>query len=117
MDQLTLDILTKNDALKSIHDKIDKIEFWDKLPKEPMVTVCMATYNHEKFIAEALGGILMQQVDFDYEIIIKEDCSTDNTRKILLEYQNLYPDKIRLWLCKENLYSQKQSPKVRLFAR
>lgn len=117
MDKLTKEILDKDKSLRRIHNKIDKIEDWNLLPDKPMVTVCMATYNHENYIREALDGVLMQKVNFDYEVIIKEDFSTDKTREIVIEYQKKYPDKIRLWLCKENLYSQKQSPKVRLFAR
>ncbi|WP_243374015.1 glycosyltransferase [Geotalea sp. SG265] len=66
------------------------------------VSVLMITYNHEQFIAQALDSVLMQQVDFDYEIVIGEDCSTDDTRKILIEYQQNFPDKIRLLLPEKN---------------
>jgi glycosyltransferase involved in cell wall biosynthesis len=67
------------------------------------VSVLMLAYNHEKFIAQALDSVLMQQVDFNYEIVIGEDCSTDNTREILIRYQQEYPDKIRLLLPEKNL--------------
>ncbi len=40
----------------------------------------MITYNHEKFIAQAIDSVLMQQVNFNYEIVIGEDCSTDECR-------------------------------------
>ncbi len=63
----------------------------------------MITYNHEKFIRQALDSVLMQQVDFDYEVVIGEDRSTDSTRSILLEYQKKYPEKIRLLLHEKNL--------------
>ncbi|MBW4603172.1 MAG: glycosyltransferase [Calothrix sp. FI2-JRJ7] len=63
----------------------------------------MITYNHEQFIVQALESVLMQQVNFDYEIVIGEDCSTDNTRDILIRYQKEYPDKIRLLLPDKNL--------------
>lgn len=69
----------------------------------PKVSVMMPTYNHEAFIAQALDSVLMQQVDFDYEIVVGEDCSTDNTRAILIEYQKRHPDKIRLLLHERNL--------------
>ncbi|MFX0196406.1 MAG: glycosyltransferase [Candidatus Hodarchaeota archaeon] len=67
------------------------------------VSVLMVTYNHEKYIVEALDSVLMQKVDFDYEIVIGEDCSTDNTRDILIDYQRKHPDKIKLLLQEQNL--------------
>ena len=48
----------------------------------------------------------MQEVDFPYEIMIGEDQSTDRTREIVCEYQRRHPDKIRLHLSRENLFSQ-----------
>lgn len=69
----------------------------------PKVSVCMITYNQEKYIAEAIESVLVQQVNFDYEIVIGEDCSTDRTREIVKEYAEKYPDKIRLLLHPHNL--------------
>jgi glycosyltransferase involved in cell wall biosynthesis len=62
----------------------------------PIVSVCVLTYNHEKFIKECLEGILKQKVDFVYEIIIGDDFSTDMTQKICQEYVRKYPDRIIL---------------------
>ena len=56
----------------------------------------MITYNHEKFIAQAIESVLMQKTDFDFELVIGEDCSTDQTREIVIDYQKRYPEKIRL---------------------
>lgn len=67
------------------------------------LSVLVITYNHEKFIARALDGIFSQQVGFDYEVVIGEDCSTDNTREILNEYKEKYPEKIKLHLREKNL--------------
>ncbi|QLE51297.1 glycosyltransferase [Nostoc sp. C057] len=67
------------------------------------LSVLILAYNHEKFIIQALDSVLMQQVDFDYEIVIGEDCSTDNTRDILVGYQQEHPEKIRLLLPEKNL--------------
>ena len=69
----------------------------------PKVSVCMITYNHENFIREAIEGVLMQKTDFPIELIIGEDCSTDNTRKIVLEYASKYPEIIRPLLPDNNL--------------
>jgi len=62
------------------------------------VSVCIQTYNHEPFIAQALDTVLMQETDFDYEIILGEDESEDGTREICIEYARRYPDRIRLFL-------------------
>ncbi len=67
------------------------------------VSVLMITYNHQKYIAQALESILMQKGNFDYEIVIGEDCSTDNTRNIVVGYHKRHPEKIRLLLPEKNL--------------
>jgi len=71
------------------------------------VSVLMITYNHEKFVAQAIDSILMQKVDFDYEVVIGEDCSTDNTREIVIDYKRKFPDRIRLLLHQNNLGGRK----------
>jgi glycosyltransferase involved in cell wall biosynthesis len=69
---------------------------------ENMVSICCITYNQEKFIAEALDGFLMQETNFNYEIIIGDDCSTDATRTIIEEYSKKYPGKIHLLTNNQN---------------
>lgn len=69
------------------------------------VSVLVMTYNHAKFIRQALESVLMQQVNFDYEILISEDCSTDGTREIVKEYYERFPEKIHLLLSENNLHS------------
>ena len=71
--------------------------------RRPLVSVGMTAYNHEDFIARALESVLMQEVDFEYEIIIGEDCSQDSTREIILEYQAKYPDIIKPILYETNV--------------
>ena len=65
---------------------------------DPKVSVCIPTYNHEKYISHAIESILKQETDFDYEIILGEDESQDGTREICIEYARRYPDRIRLFL-------------------
>ncbi|HCB62182.1 MAG: hypothetical protein A2W93_10755 [Bacteroidetes bacterium GWF2_43_63] len=60
-----------------------------------IVSVAVVTYNHEKYIAQALESILIQQTNFKFEIIIGDDCSKDKTTEICQEYARKYPDKIR----------------------
>lgn len=71
----------------------------------PLLSVCLITYNHVNFIKQAIDGVLMQKVDFAWELIIADDFSTDGTREILLEYKNKYPDFIKLILQEKNVGS------------
>lgn len=50
------------------------------------VSICVITYNHEKFITQALKSIMEQQFDFDYEVVISNDCSQDNTHLAITNY-------------------------------
>lgn len=68
-----------------------------------LLSVCIRTYNQERFVVQALDGVLMQRTSFPFEIIVSDDCSTDGTRDILLKYQRDYPDRIRLILGDENV--------------
>lgn len=64
----------------------------------PKVSVSIITYNHAKYISQALDGVLIQKANFDYEILIGEDDSSDGTREIVKDYRARYPDRIRLFL-------------------
>ena len=70
---------------------------------EPKLSVVFITYNHEPFIKEALDSVLMQEVDFPYEIVVGEDCSTDCTRDILREYDREHPGLFKLLFRDKNL--------------
>ena len=76
----------------------------------PVVSVCCITYNHEPYIAEAIDGFLIQQTDFPFEIIVRDDCSTDNTASIIREYVEEYPDIIKPIFESENQYSKGVRP-------
>ncbi len=93
-------------VIHTIDEQVDLLEDSSRLSSDPLVSVAMITYNHEPYIRQALDSVLMQEVDFDYEIVIGEDKSTDRTREIVIEYQQRHPDKIRLRLARENLYSK-----------
>lgn len=64
--------------------------------KDVVLSIACITYNHEAFIADAIEGFLLQITDFDYEILIGEDCSTDNTMSIIEAYKEKYPEKIKV---------------------
>lgn len=72
----------------------------------PLVSVCVITYNHEKYIHQCLDGILMQKVNFPYEILIHDDASPDHTADIIREYEAKYPEIIKPICRTENLYSK-----------
>lgn len=65
---------------------------------EPIVSIAMLTYNHEEYIGQAIESVLMQQTNFEFKLIIAEDCSTDKTREIIIEYQKKFPNRIKLIL-------------------
>lgn len=75
----------------------------EKLCKHPVVSVHMITYNHEPYIRQAIESVMMQKTDFEFELVIGEDCSQDKTREICFEYQKKYPDKIRVLWWHENV--------------
>lgn len=56
-----------------------------------MVSVSMITYGHEHYIEEAINGVLMQECDFEIELIIADDCSPDNTETVVRKIQNTHP--------------------------
>lgn len=63
--------------------------------QSPLVSICCITYNHEPYIRDALEGFVMQKTNFPFEIVISDDCSKDNTRAIIAEYKEKYPDLFR----------------------
>ena len=71
--------------------------------RRPTVSVCCITYNQERFLTQAVESVLMQETDFDVELIIGEDCSTDTTRTIALTYERRYPGRIRVLTPDANL--------------
>lgn len=72
------------------------------------LSVIMITYNHEKFIREAIEGVLMQICDFDFELIVSNDCSPDTTDKVVrdIKKEHVKGDKIKYFSHKDNLGMQ-----------
>jgi dTDP-4-amino-4,6-dideoxygalactose transaminase/glycosyltransferase involved in cell wall biosynthesis len=83
------------------------IEKGDVMMAKPKVSVLVVTYNHERFIERAVRGALSQQADFEYEIIIGEDCSTDGTRAVLARLNAEFPGRLRLLLGERNFGPQR----------
>ncbi|PKD44652.1 glycosyltransferase [Rhodohalobacter barkolensis] len=78
---------------------------WDEEIK-PIVSICTITFNHKKYIRDAIEGILIQKTTFPVEIIIHDDASTDSTATIIREYKKEYPDLFRIILQDENQWSK-----------
>jgi glycosyltransferase involved in cell wall biosynthesis len=62
----------------------------------PTVSVCMTTYNHAPYIAQAIESVLAQRTSFGVELIVGEDCSTDSTAEICRRYAEQYPERVRI---------------------
>jgi glycosyltransferase involved in cell wall biosynthesis len=81
---------------------------WEIIPDEtmittePLVSVLVTPYNQIAYLRQTLDSILAQVCRFDFEIVIGEDCSTDGTRELCLEYAAAWPDKIVLCLNEQN---------------
>lgn len=69
----------------------------------PFVSICMISYNVAGYIADAIEGVLRQQTDFPYELVIGDDCSTDRTLEVARSFADRYPGKIRLIAFENNL--------------
>jgi glycosyltransferase involved in cell wall biosynthesis len=86
---------------KEFKDKYQKVPvelFPNKVLEDPIVSVCVQTYQHATYIKDCLDGILSQETDFPFEILLGEDESKDETRNICIEYAKKYPERIKLFL-------------------
>ena len=69
----------------------------------PKLICLMPTFNKEETLAKAIESVMMQKTDFDYKLIILDDCSTDNSNRIAQKYKEKYPEKIDIVRNKTNL--------------
>jgi glycosyltransferase involved in cell wall biosynthesis len=93
------------DQFKSTYQKVKVEEYPNKVLEdvpEPKISVHIITFQHERFIRQAIESVLMQKVEVPWEIIIGDDESTDGTREICIEYAKKYPSLIRLFLHKRD---------------
>ncbi len=80
------------------------------MKKDLMVSICCLTYNHVNFISQCLEGFINQQTNFDYEILIHDDASTDGTQEVIKKYVEQYPDLIFPIYQKENQWTLGKKP-------
>ena len=84
-------------------DKSTRVVAGDPLVANPLVSVCVQTFNHGKYITQAIDSVLKQNTNFRYEILIGDDQSNDGTQEIVTEYFADHPDKIKLIESTSNL--------------
>lgn len=84
---------------------------------EVLVSATLITYNQEKYVAQAIESMVKQETNFKFEILVGDDCSTDNTPKILKEYRDKHPDKIKLFLREKNVGATKNGYLLRKEAK
>ena len=70
---------------------------------KPLISFVIPSYNRANTVGHTIDSIIAQKVNADIEIIIGDDCSTDNAREVLLQYKEKYPDIIRLFFWEQNL--------------
>lgn len=91
------DSTTSLTALRaSLNNDLMEISDAARLVKNPLVSVLMVAYNHVDYLAHAIEGVISQQCDFSFELVIGEDASSDETMEIALDYQRRYPAIIRI---------------------
>lgn len=74
----------------------------DQFTHRPKVSICMPSYNHERFIGEAIESVISQSYT-DWELIVSDDASPDDTLTVVREYQRKYPGKIKLLTAAKNV--------------
>ncbi len=87
-----------------IRSESDLIERWDR-GDPPLVSIVCTTFNHARYVEQAIIGFLIQETLFPFEIVIHDDVSTDHTRDIVTSYAQKYPNIIRTVYQSENQYA------------
>lgn len=87
----------------------------DNCKNKPVVQVLLSTYNGEKYLKKQIESIL-EQDNVNCNIVVRDDGSTDGTKEVLEECINLYPEKIKYYLC-ENLGYKKSFLKLLEYAK
>lgn len=74
----------------------------------PLVSISVISYNHGPFIEKCLEGLVSQKTEFEFEILIHDDASTDETKSIIENFVKRYPLQIKPYYQEKNQYSQGQ---------
>lgn len=90
---------------KCMRTEQEIIDLWNE-PSDVKVSIYCMTFNHADYVHEALEGMLIQETNFAYEILIHDDASTDGTREIIESYVERFPRLIKPIYQVENQYSK-----------
>ncbi len=74
--------------------------------RSPLVSICSLVYNHAAFLSDYFEGLLKQETTFDFELLIYDDASSDNSAEIILNYAEKYPEIIKPIIQSENQFSK-----------
>jgi glycosyltransferase involved in cell wall biosynthesis len=83
---------------KEKFEKVKVVEFDNQVTHKPLVSIFVQTYQQVNYIEECLISLLNQRTNFEFEILLGDDYSTDGTREICIKYAQHYPSKIKLFL-------------------
>ena len=76
------------------------------MDNEIKVSIYCLSYNHAQYLAQTIEGIVNQKTNFNFELLIHDDATTDGSNQIILNYQKKYPNIIKPIIQKENQYSK-----------
>jgi len=103
-------------AIPPAHSEAELLAHWGGSSR-PAISILCTTYNHERYIAQALQGFLCQDSPYPFEILVHDDASTDRTQDIIRDWQARYPRIIKPVLQTENQLSRGGRPLASLMAR
>lgn len=95
--------------LINLRSESEVMSTWD-VKHRCMVTFCCATYNHEDYILDAFSGFVNQITSFPFKILIRDDCSVDDTSKILLMLEEAYPNILEVYREPRNRHKEAYYP-------
>lgn len=85
-----------------LRSEADVIRRWSDGP--PVVSILCPTFQHAAFIEDAIRGFLGQDTDFPFEVLIRDDASTDGTADVVRDYAARFPSIVRASIEPVNRY-------------
>ncbi|MCP5182207.1 MAG: glycosyltransferase family 2 protein [Pseudomonadales bacterium] len=70
---------------------MSETQVMEATPIQPKVSICVITYNQERYIGECLQSLVDQKTTFPFDIVVGDDCSTDGTQAIVASFAKKYP--------------------------